>query len=153
MISRPGVSLIELMIGMLLVAILARIAMPAYERITIRAHAAAALGDIQAVRAAVYSYNADTNAWPPDTGPGVTPPELEPYLGEGFSFEREQWQLDWENWVLPDGTPKHPGTGVLLGVSITTQDDLLGATIEDLVGSSTAHYTLGDNYTFVMLPL
>jgi prepilin-type N-terminal cleavage/methylation domain-containing protein len=151
--QRSGFGLVELLVVMTIVAILARIALPAYHDLATRARAAAAVADLEAVRMAAYGYNADTNEWPADRTPGVVPPELLPYLGPGFSFQRAHYQLDWENWVLPDGTPRYPGTGVLLGVSISTTDPALGQALEELVGSDTAHYTLANNYTFVIAAL
>lgn len=141
--------MVELAVVVLVVGILARIAMPAYHNIVYRARAAAALGDLETIRLAAFEYNTDTGGWPADRYPGEVPPELEPYLGEGFTFDREHYQLDWENWILPDGTPKHPNTGVLLGVSITTSDPHLGGALEALVGTQ-AHYTLNSNYTFII---
>ena len=148
--NRPGFSLVEATVVVLFLGILARIAAPAYLQVAHRARAAAALGDINTVRLAAYEYNLDTNEWPADVNPGIVPPELEPYLGETFTFEREHYQLDWENWVMPDGSPRHPSTGVLLGVSLVTSDEQLGAALEEVVGTETAHYTLGDNYTFII---
>jgi prepilin-type N-terminal cleavage/methylation domain-containing protein len=147
---RGGFTLIELMVVVLVIGILARVALPTYVGLVYKARAAGALGDIQAVRVAAYSYNADTGEWPDDHGIGVMPPELEPYLGEGFHFDREHFQLDWENWILPDGSPKHENTGVLLGVSLSTDDERLGAALEELLGSDRAHYTLASNYTFII---
>lgn len=150
---RSGFTLVELLIVILLIGIVARIAIPAYQRVVLRARAAEALSNMQSVRIAAYAYNADTNEWPPDNAPGIRPPELEPYLGTQFPFETDTYQLDWENWVMPDGTPKHPDTGVLLGVSITTTNAALGQAVVDLAGAGTAHYTLGNNYTFVIAAL
>ena len=146
---REGLSLVEMLVVVLFLGILARIAMPSYQELTYRARAAAALGELNAVRVAAYSYNIDTGQWPADRYPGEVPPELEPYLGESYSFEREHYQLDWENWMMPDGTPKHPETGVLLGVSLSTEDEHLGAALEAVVGEG-ARYTLSDNYTFII---
>ena len=146
---RPGFSLVEVTFVVLFLGILARIAVPSYLDLVYRARAAAALGDLNAVRHAAFEYNVETNRWPADVYPGIVPPELESYLGEGFTFQREHYQLDWENWLLPDGTPKHDND-VLLGVSIVTEDAKLGEALETVVGYDRARYTLGDNYTFII---
>ena len=52
--------------------------------------------------------------------------------------------------VRPNGLPKDPGSGVLLGISVVTEDRELGQAVLDLLGNSMAHYTLGDIYTFVV---
>ena len=148
MTTRAGFSLIEITVVVLFLGILVRIAAPSYLELVYRARAAAALGDLTAVRHAVFEYNLDTNRWPADVYPGIVPPELEPYLGEGFTFHRDHYQLDWENWLLPDGTPKHDN-GVLLGVSIVG-DEKLGEALVTVVGYERARYTLGDNYTFII---
>ena len=147
---RGGFSIVELTVVVLFLGILARIAIPSYQQLVYRARAAAALGDLNAVRTAAYEYNITTNEWPADRYPGEVPPELVPYLGEGFTFERDHYELDWENWMMPDGSPRHSETGVLLGVSLVTQDERLGAALEKVVGTDRAHYTLGDNYTFII---
>ena len=147
---RRGFTLVELLVVVLIVALLAGIALPMYKQVVLRARAASVVGTMNAVRLAAYEYNADTGEWPADLGPGQRPPELEPYLGDSYLFEGDGYQLDWENWELPGGTPKHPETGVLLGISMTTTNETLGAALENLLGSNTAHYTLGDNYTFII---
>lgn len=150
MTRRDGFTLIELMMVVLVVAILARLALPAYQGLVLKARAAEALGDINAVRVAAYSYNADTNGWPADVNRGTLPPELEPYLGEDFSFDREHYRLDWDNWMMPDGSPKN-GSGVLVGVSMVTDNEALGNALVELLGENTATYTISEHYTFVVL--
>jgi prepilin-type N-terminal cleavage/methylation domain-containing protein len=147
---RSGVTLVELLVVVLLVSVLVRIALPAYHKIAIRAQAAAILSEINTVRLAAFSYHADHNRWPPDVNRGVTPPELKPYLGEDFSFRRERYVLDWDNWMLPDGTPKHSQTDVLIGISLATSDALLGATLIALTGPNTVQYTISEHYTFII---
>ncbi len=147
---RKGYTLVELMVAAIMVGILARIAMPLYQNMTYRARAAATLGDLNAIRVAAYAYNTDTNRWPADAQPGEVPPELVPYLDDGFTFTRSHYQLDWENWVLPDGTPQHPDTNVLLGISIVTSDARLGHALEEVVPGNGVRFTLGSSYTFII---
>lgn len=148
--DRPGLTLVELSVVLLLLAFIAGLALPAYDGAMLRARAAAVVGELHAVRVAAMAYNAETGTWPADRHPGQLPPELERYLPDDFSFERGGYRLDWENWELANGTPKHPETGVLIGVSLTTQNAALGQALQDVLGRNTAHYTLGDNYTFVI---
>jgi hypothetical protein len=51
------------------------------------------------------------------------------------------------------GTPRHPGTGVLPGVSVSTDDPALGRAILDLVGESVARVTLSRHYTLIIAAL
>lgn len=148
--NQAGFALVELLIVVLFLAILARVAIPGYQSLLLQERAAQALGDIKAVRLAAFSYNVQTEKWPADARKGVLPPELRPYLPEGFSFQREGYFLDWENWTLPDGKPKHEGTAVLLGVSVATEDAALGQALVNLVGEAIARFTISDHYTFIL---
>lgn len=141
----------ELMIVLLIIGILARVALPAYQGVVLRARAAQAVGAINVVRLAAFTYNASTGQWPADVNRGVVPPELRPYLGDDFSFHRDGYVLDWDNWMLPDGTPSQSGTNsVLLGISLVTDNAALGQALLDLVGESTARFTIEDHYTFII---
>lgn len=150
-IRRAGFGLVELMMVVMIVGILARIAMPSYQTLMLRERAAEAVGDINAIRVAALSYNARTGQWPADVNPGILPSELGPYLGEQFSFVRTGYSLDWDHWRLPDGSPGRPGVDVLLGVSIATEDAALGEALVDLVGESTARFTIAEHYTFIIM--
>ena len=148
--DRQGFTLVELLVVILLLGILARLAIPAYQSVTLRARAAAALSEIKTVQLAAYSYNIDTGQWPPDVSRGVTPPELDPYLNDPEAFVGDGYLLDWDNWILPDGSPLHPETGILLGISLVTADERLGQALVDLVGGGAAEFTIGEHYTFVI---
>lgn len=148
---RGGFTLVELLVVVLVVAILARVAIPSYRRYVYAARAATVVAEIHTVRIAAYAYHAETGAWPPDVNRGIVPPELAPYLGGGFTFVRDRYLLDWENWTLPDGTPERPETGTVVGISLTTEDTTLGRAFIDLLGDGTAAATIDDHYTFILV--
>ena len=147
--EQRGFTLVEVLTVMLIVSIVTRIAIPRVQEVRVRALAAQALGDFRVIEHAAQEYSADNHQPPPDADTGVVPEGLESYL-EGFTFNKPAYQLDWENWVLPGGLPKHPETRVLLGVSINIDNPVLGNAIVRLVGINRAHYTLGNKYTFIL---
>ena len=149
LLDRRGFTLVEGMTVMLILGIVTRIAIPQIQDVRVRAQAAQALGDFRVIEHAAQEYLADNNQPPPDAGTGIVTTGLESYL-EGFTFNKPAYQLDWENWVLPSGLPKHPETRVLLGVSISIDNPVLGEAIVRLVGLNRAHYTLGNKYTFIL---
>ena len=150
-VRRAGFTLVELMLVVVAVGVLARIAIPAYNRYTYMARAAAVLSEIQAIRVAAYAYNLDTNAWPADVNRGVVPDELKPYLPTGFVFQKELYALDWDNWVLPDGTPSRPETGSVVGISLTTDDEKFGRAFVELLGETAGRATISEHYTFIVV--
>ena len=79
----------------------------------------------------------------------MVPPELLADLPDGFTFERDEYQLDWEQWSLPDGIPPNSGPMTLIGVSIATTDDLLGNAVAGLIGNN-GWYSMGNSYTFLV---
>ncbi len=148
--ARMGFTLIEVLTALMVMSVVVRLGIPNYQEVRTRAEAASAAGDFHVVRQAVMAYQADNNAWPPDLGPGQTPPELADYLPAEFSFNRGLYRLDWENWSLPSGLPSHPQVRSVLAVSVVTENRALGAALADLLGSSTPHFSLTGNYTFVL---
>jgi prepilin-type N-terminal cleavage/methylation domain-containing protein len=148
--DRAGFGLAELVVVLLVVSILARLALPVYQYLVLKSEAAATLGAIQAVREAAYEYYEDTDAWPVDHDPGIVPPELEPYLSEGFSFDRRRHRLDWESWALPDGSPGHADLEGLVGISVTLSEATFRRALEAGIDSTFPFYRLGDRYTFLI---
>ncbi len=147
--SRGGFTLVEAVMVAAVISILARIALPNVQESITRAHAEAALVDIQVVRTAAAAYYARSNEWPAEAPAGVVPPEIEQDLPEGFTFERGTYQLDWERWALLDGLPSGAGPEVLLGIAIATEDEMLGNAVAALMGDR-GWYSLGHTATFLI---
>ena len=147
--SEGGFTLVEMVVVVAVVSILTRIALPSVQEAMIRARAAAALGDVEVVRTAAESYHARTNDWPAEAPPGQVPPELAADLPEGFSFDRGDYRLDWDRWSLPSGLPASPAPRTLLGVSVATDDELLGNAVAALIGRR-GWYSLGHSNTFLI---
>jgi hypothetical protein len=142
--------MVEVVTVALIMGTLVRISMPNFHEVLLKARAAEVAGDFEVVRVAVEQYHATYLHWPEDGYTGQVPDGLAAFLPDGFNFNRAGYQLDWENWTLPDGLPQDPQSGGLLGISIVTSDRALGAEVEDVLGGAMAHYQLGNKYTFVV---
>jgi prepilin-type N-terminal cleavage/methylation domain-containing protein len=144
-----GFTLVELVVVVAVVSILTRIALPNVQEALLRARATAARGDVEVVRTAALNYYARTSQWPAEAAAGELPPELVGDLPEGFTFDRGTYLLDWDRWTLPDGLPGSPEPRTLVGVSVSTDDELLGNAVAALVGPS-GWYSLGHSNTFLI---
>lgn len=147
---RPGFSLIELMIVVLVVGIVASIGLPHYQQVLLKARAAEVVGQMDVIKVAAYNYFLDNAGWPADVNRGETPPELASLLPNDFSFDQGEYMLDWDNWTLPDGTPSNPDTGVQVGISLVTTDEDLGNAFLDLLGAGVSKLSIGDHYTLIL---
>lgn len=142
---RGGFSLIELLLAVSIVGILAGLAIPNLRGMTYRARAVEVSGDLQVVRQATVQYNGDEFTWPAEVGTGVVPPELDGYLPEGFSFQGNGYELDYERLtgvILPDD----PTTNQLIAVAVTADNDELSNAIIELLGGSIV-YSSGNKHT------
>ena len=145
---RGGFSLIELLMAVSIVGILAGLAIPNLRSMTYRARAAEVDGDFQVVRTAVLQYNADQFTWPAEVGTGVVPPELDGYLPEGFSFQGNGYELDYER-LTGVFLPSDPSTTQLIAVAVTADTDELSNAIVELLGGSII-YSSGRKHTVVI---
>ncbi len=110
-----GFTLIELLIVVLIIGVLAAVAIPNMQSALLRARAAEAVGDLQAIRVATLNYLVDRGEWPEDDRVGNVPPGLEDYLPNGFTFERERYRLNYDNWS--SHSPR------FIAVTVETGDD------------------------------
>lgn len=146
--KREGFTLVEIVTVVLIVSFLTRIALPQMQEVRVRARAAAVRSDFSVVRLAAQNFYADNFVWPNDTDAGLTPAELTSNLPSGYSFDRGDYLLNWEHWILPNGLPSDPSVRAVIGVSVTTADRALGAAVLDMINEA-ASYQLGDTYTFI----
>ena len=146
---RGGFSLIELLIVVSIIGILAGLAMPNLRSMTYRARAVSVAGDLTALRVATVQYNADQNAWPAEAAAGVVPPELTGFLPDGFSFQGDGYELDFERLVLPLGLPGDPNTTQLIGAAVIADTDELSNAIAQMLGGLIV-FTVGRRHTVVI---
>lgn len=149
---RAGFSLIELMLAVTIVGLLAGIAIPNLRSMTFRARAVEVAAEIEAIRVATLSYNADVFGWPAESAAGAVPSELtagsDPYLEPGTSFQGNGYELDYD-YLSPVVIPGEPGTTQLVAVAVQLDSDELSNAVLDLLGS-TIVLSLGRRHTVLI---
>jgi prepilin-type N-terminal cleavage/methylation domain-containing protein len=120
--NRRGFTLIELMVTVTIIGILANIAIPKFGEAKRKADAAKISSDFNAIRHAVYDYNAESDIFPRSRGYGVVPPELVGSLPEGFEFQYKDTSYRWRRWATAAGLPRRRATPELFGVQVRSSD-------------------------------
>lgn len=112
---RRGFTLIELIAVVIVLALLAGVAVPAFVDYGRRARVSVLTSELKAIRRVVFQYNMDTGEWPSDTANwGDLPSELagrfdgNPFRASGAT----QAQYDW------NGPPFHAGAGMNVAIRL-----------------------------------
>lgn len=145
---RGGFTLVELLITVAIVGILAGLAIPNMRNVTFRARATSVFGDLNVLRQATLDYIADQNSWPPEEASGNVPAGLAPFLPDGFSFQGDGYELDFENLTLPLGLPGDPNVGRMVGASVAADTDELSNAIAEMFGGRIIA-SVGNTHTVV----
>lgn len=150
---RPGFTLMEILIVVVILGILAAIVIPSFASATEDTRKAAFTQDIRAFEAGIMRYEIDNGAYPPDGGSGTVPAGLEPYVNV------PKWQSGssiggvWDNEtddLLTVGVGVHfNGTGQDRDAAYMTDIDKM---LDDGVLTTGSFRVYGDRYYRVILP-
>ncbi len=146
---RAGFTLIELMIVAAIVGILAGLAIPNLRTMIYRARAVEMAADMEVVKLAALNYQGDNHTWPAEASLGSVPTGLDAYLPADYSFVKDGYQLDYENWALPSGLPSDPSATLLIGVSVTVEDPTMGNALLEFLGTAIV-FSVSTTHTIVI---
>jgi prepilin-type N-terminal cleavage/methylation domain-containing protein len=145
---RRGFTFVELLMVIIVMGLLCGLAVLKYIDLRNRAFAAQASADLETVRLAAYSAWYETGSWPADVAPGVLPLELVPYLPKGFTFQRAEYTLDWENFVPPGGGTS---AGMQLGVVLSASNARLSNSLVQTLGNKGPFVVNGAEIIYVIV--
>ena len=149
-----GFTVLELMAALTIIGSALAIGIPTYSNMVRQVRASQAVADLQTLRAAAYLYFGDHAEWPGEVQAGAVPIGLRAYLPEKIELMNQWYRIDWDNWMIWDnpGGPsnakgtgnglgkarsKFPQTGVLVGVSLITDDPELMAAARGMLANTT----------------
>jgi prepilin-type N-terminal cleavage/methylation domain-containing protein len=147
--NRRGMTLIELLVSLTIVAILANFALPAYSALKRRAEATRVIADVSAVRVAALDHYAEFGTFPPTHNWGQAPTFMIRSLPQGFEWRYKNVEYRWERWSLPNGMPLDPSTTVLMGLSVRAPDPQFIAALRALYKGEVA-FGSSTQITFVI---
>ncbi len=150
---RPGFTLMEILIVVVILGILAAIVIPSFASATEDTRKAAFTQDLRAFEMGILRYEVDHDTFPPDGGSGTVPAGMEDYVNVG------KWQSGspiggvWDNEtddVVGAGMGIHfNGTGQTRDATYMADIDKM---IDDGVVTTGSFRVFGDRYYRVLVP-
>ena len=150
---RHGFTIVELLVVVTIIGILARIALPKYQQIRLKARAAAIISELQVVRGAAYQAYENNGVWPLDVATGKVPPEMKTLLPGGLSFvPTSSVSYDWLLAGMPGGNPAKATAAATMGMGVSTTDLSLRAEVQRQLAAQTTLVTGGIVYWLIWGP-
>jgi hypothetical protein len=148
-VSRIIVRVIEVLSILVIVGSIAALAVPKAADVRRAEAAERIVGDVEVLRAAVYSFYSDSAYFPAELPDGLIPDGLVPYLPGSFSSRRAYGTIEYKNWPLSPvvDTAGAPAPNVV-GAVVTPVDARVGAGAAARA-RGTPRFTVGNKYTFV----
>jgi prepilin-type N-terminal cleavage/methylation domain-containing protein len=150
-VRRSGFTLLELTLTVTILGTATAMAIPKADDLKRRATASQILQDVEFIKTGTYRFYSDSGYFPKEVASGIIPDNLSAYLPRSFSFTKKDWTIDFQNWTNKTASV-HVKTGIQIGVSITTTDPRLGATVMDMYGNN-PKFAVGSKYTFLIVGL
>jgi prepilin-type N-terminal cleavage/methylation domain-containing protein len=144
---RKGFSFVEILMVMIVIGLLARIAVPRYRDMKVRAIAASIQADVHAIRIAAFTHYTEHGTFPPDAASGTLPPELLANLPTGFTFSRPDYEYDWHVWTAVNGSGN---TETFVGVTVLVSDPKLIARLVLATGAGYLPIVTPTQVTFLV---
>ena len=144
---RRAFSFTELLLTVMLIGMLARIAIPRYHEMKLRATAAAIVGDVHAIRVAAFTHYTEKGSFPPDAATGALPAELVSSLPAGFSFDRPDFEYDWHVWSTTNAAGD---TETLVGITVLVSDARLATRLVMAAGAGYIPVVTPSQVTFLV---
>lgn len=143
--DRRGFTLIELLVVVIILSLLALLGILRFADLRNTARTTHVSGDIRTITVGAYNYYADNQEWPPEAGAGTTPAGLAPYL-PGFSFDKPEYTLDWDNFGVG-------GSDFMVGITITTSDASFMQKLERTLGKTYPYFKSGGSLTYIIVDM
>ncbi|MBV6521574.1 MAG: hypothetical protein MNPFHGCM_01714 [Gemmatimonadaceae bacterium] len=144
---RVGYTLVEVFLVLIIIGLLARLGVPRFREMKLRATATQIVGDVRAVQLAVSTLHVDTNGWPSNGAPGTVPNELVAYLPASFSFATPEYELALNVAPPMSGSPVD---NAVVTVDVTSSDPRLLSILALIAQPGLGQYPIGGKYTFVL---